>query len=90
MEEKRLSEILEKIRAGLTDEEKAKVAGCKDNNELFELLCKMGVALPDELLDYAAGGFVWKKPEPQPGSSDQKDGKTSEKPDPFKQPKRFF
>lgn len=92
MEEKRFNEMLEKILAGLTDEQKAKVAGCKDSNELFGLLGEMGAALPDELLDCAAGGFVWKNPGLGTGTTDQNNGQTTEKPDPFtpSQPKRFF
>ena len=91
MEEKKFNEILEKVLAGLTDEQKAKAAECKDEGELCELLGKMGVALPDELLDDAAGGFVWSNPGLVFGGSDQNDDKTTEDPDPFvTQPKRLF
>ena len=91
MEEKKFNEILEKVLAGLTDEQKAKAAECKDEGELCELLGKMGVALPDELLDDAAGGFVWINPGLVTGGSDQNDGKTTGGPDPFvTQPKRLF
>ena len=91
MEEKKFNEILEKVLAGLTDEQKAKAAECKDVGALCELLGKMGVALPDELLDDAAGGFVWNNPGLVIGGSDQNDGKTTGGPDPFvTQPKRFF
>ena len=85
------NEILEKVLAGLTDEQKAKAAECKDEGELCELLGKIGVALPDELLDDAAGGFVWTNPGLVFGGSDQNDDKTTEDPDPFvTQPKRLF
>ncbi len=91
MEEKKFNEILEKVLAGLTGEQKAKAAECKDEGELCELLGKMGVALPDELLDDAAGGFVWSNPGLVFGGSDQNDDKTTVDPDPFvTQPKRFF
>ena len=92
MEENRFNEMLSEVLAGLTDEQKTKVAGCKDNNEVLELLGKMGIALPDELLDSAAGGFVWKNPGLGVGESDQNDGKKTETSDPFatKQIKRFF
>ena len=91
MEEKKFNEILEKVLAGLTDEQKAKAAECKDEGELCELLGKMGVALPDELLDDAAGGFVWSNPGLVFGGSDQNDDNTTGDPDPFvTQPKRFF
>ena len=83
MEEKKFNEILEKVLAGLTDEQKAKAAECKDEGELCELLGKMGVALPDELLDDAAGGFVWSNPGLVFGGSDQNDDKTTGDPDPF-------
>ena len=91
MEEKKFNEILEKVLAGLTDEQKAKAAECKDEGELCELLGKMGVALPDELLDDAAGGFVWSNPGLVFGGSDQNDDNTTGDPDPFvTQPKRLF
>ena len=91
MEEKKFNEILEKVLAGLTDEQKAKAAECKDEGELCELLEKMGVALPDELLDSAAGGFVWSNPGLVTGGPDKNDGKTTGSPDPFMtQPKRIF
>jgi len=92
MEEKKFNKILEKVLAGLTDEQKAKAAECKDEGELCELLEKMGVALPDELLDDAAGGFVWTNPGLVIGGSYQNDGKTTGNPDPFtpSKPKRIF
>ena len=91
MEEKKFNEILEKVLEGLTGEQKAKAAECKNEGELCEFLEKMGVALPDELLDDAAGGFVWSNPGLVFGGSDQNDDKTTEDPDPFvTQPKRLF
>ena len=57
----------------------------------FEVVEKLHVALPDELLDSAAGGFVWTNPGLVIGGSDQNDDKTTEDPDPFvTQPKRLF
>ncbi len=56
MENKDLSEQMTEILNGLTDEQKEKVKACKDTNELVAKLGEMGVALPDELLDAAAGG----------------------------------
>ena len=91
MEEKKFNEILEKVLEGLTGEQKAKAAECKDQGELCKFLEKMGVALPDELLDGAAGGFVWNNPGLVIGGSDQNNGKTTGDPDPFvTQPKRIF
>ena len=58
MEEKKMNELLAGVMNGLTAEQKEKAAACKDNQELIALLGDMGVALPDELLDDAAGGFV--------------------------------
>ena len=83
MEEKKFNEIMKKVLAGLTDEQKAKAAGCKNEGELCELLGKMGVALPDELLDGAAGGFIWKNPGLGNSESGQNGGKTNEDSDPF-------
>ena len=92
MEEKKFNKILEKVLAGLTDEQKAKAAECKDSSELVALLGEMGAALPDELLDNTAGGFVWKKPETGTGTSDPNAGQGAGSPDPFtpQKPKRIF
>lgn len=92
MEEEKYNKILEKVLAGLTGEQKAKAAECKDEGELCELLEKLGVALPDELLDGAAGGFVWNNPGLVIGGSDQNDGQATGNPDPFtpSKPKRIF
>ena len=58
MDEKKINELLEGVMAGLTDEQKAKASACKDTKELLDLLGDLGVELPDELLDSAAGGFM--------------------------------
>ena len=56
-----MDEKVEKVLNGdcdiLTDEQKEKARACKDLGELTACLSQMGVALPDELLDAAAGGF---------------------------------
>ncbi len=62
MEEKTFNEMMNEVLAELTDEQKSKIAECKDTNEVFDELGKMGIALPDEMLDGAAGGFSWKNP----------------------------
>lgn len=59
MEEKKFKELLAGVLAGLTDEQKAKTASCKDTKELIAKLGEMNVALPDELLEEAAGGYIW-------------------------------
>ena len=56
MENKKLSELIEKALAGLTKEQKEKAQACKTMGELTALLGDLGVALPDEVLDAAAGG----------------------------------
>jgi len=92
MEEKKFNEILEKVLEGLTGEQKAKAAECKDVGELCELLGKMGVALPDELLDDAAGGFVWTNPGLGTGTFVLNNDQGTEGSDPFnvQQSKRIF
>ncbi len=57
MEDNTLNEALERVIASLTEEQKEKVKDCKDINELTVLLGKLGVELPDELLDDVGGGF---------------------------------
>ena len=59
MEEKKIKELLAGVLAGLTDEQKEKAASCKDTKELIALLGEMNVSLPDELLEEAAGGYIW-------------------------------
>ena len=56
MENEKLNELLGKVYASLTDEQKEKAKDCKDVNEFISTLGEMGVALPDELLDAVAGG----------------------------------
>ena len=56
MENEKLNEILGKVYASLTDEQKEKAKDCKDVNEFISALGEMGVALPDELLEAVAGG----------------------------------
>lgn len=56
MEDKKLNDLLRDIWDSLTDEQKEKAKACKDVNELTKCLSEMGVELPDELLDAAAGG----------------------------------
>ncbi len=58
MDEKKFNEILNGVIAGLSKDQKAKVSACKNSGEVLDLLSKMGVALPDELLDEASGGFI--------------------------------
>ena len=57
MENNKRNESLERVIASLTEEQKEKVAACKDTNELTALLGELGVELPDELLDDVGGGF---------------------------------
>ena len=92
MEEKKFNELLTKVMAELTDEQKAKAAECKDEGELCELLGKMGVALPDELIDCVAGGFVWKNPGLGTGTLGLNNDQGTEGSDPFnvQQSKRIF
>ena len=58
MDENKMNELLAGVVSGLSGELKEKAMACKDNGELIALLSEMGVALPDELLDNAAGGFI--------------------------------
>ena len=57
MENNKRNESLERVIASLTEEQKEKVAACKDMNELTALLGELGVELPDELLDDVGGGL---------------------------------
>lgn len=56
MTEERLNELLAEVLSGLTDEQKEQCKACADLKELMALAGKLGFALPDELLDAAAGG----------------------------------
>ena len=58
MDEKKLNDLLGSFIASLTDEQREKAKACKDLNELTALLGNLGVPLPDELLDEAAGGVL--------------------------------
>ena len=57
MKNQKLNEMLKGIYDDLTDEQKEKAKACKTIDELTALLGEMGIALPDELLDAAAGGL---------------------------------
>ncbi len=57
MDNKELSELLGRVIASLTDEQKEKVKGCETVDQLMAKLSEMGVELPDELLDQVGGGF---------------------------------
>ena len=59
MEEKKLKELLAEVLNGLTDEQKEQLTACTTVQEYLELAGKLGVSLPDELLDAAAGGTLW-------------------------------
>ena len=61
MDENKMKELLAGVVSGLSGELKEKAAACKDSGELIALLSELGVALPDELLDDAAGGFFAQK-----------------------------
>ena len=61
MDENKMKELLAGVVSGLSGELKEKAAACKDSGELIALLSELGVALPDELLDDAAGGFIPQK-----------------------------
>ncbi len=53
---KDLKERMIGILQYLTDEQKEKMKACKSPDQIIALLSKMGVELPDELLDTVAGG----------------------------------
>jgi len=57
-DEKSFHGILRTVFDSLTDEQKKTVTSCKDGEELIAMLGKIGVALPDELLDAVAGGAL--------------------------------
>ncbi|MBQ7670400.1 MAG: hypothetical protein IJS45_06740 [Clostridia bacterium] len=63
MEEKKLNQLLLSAWNGLSDGQKKRVKECKNMNGQITLLCEMGVAMPDELLDSVSGGT----PRPNPG-----------------------
>ena len=57
MEEKKITEIIEKISVSLSDELKEKAKECRNLDELIIFAGKEGIELPDELLESAAGGY---------------------------------
>lgn len=61
MDEK-MKEAFKKFCSKLTDEQKEKVKDCKTWDEVMDFAGKEGVELPDEFLDFVAGGFKidWK------------------------------
>ena len=61
MENKNLRDQMSELLNGLTEEQKEKAKACKTPEELMVFWGKLGVALPDELLDAVAGGtlFEW-------------------------------
>ena len=56
MENKDLQEKMAELLNGLTDAQKEKAKACQTMEELTAFLGGLGIALPDELLDAAAGG----------------------------------
>ena len=55
--DQKMKELMANLLNSLTDEQKEKAKACKNVGELTALLGEMGIALPDELLDAAAGGL---------------------------------
>ena len=58
-EEKTLIESLKGLYDSLTDEQKEKAKACTTADELMVLAGEEGIELPDELLDAAAGGYLF-------------------------------
>ena len=54
-----LNKALKDLWDSLTDEQKEKAKACKSMDELTALAGRMGVELPDELLDQVAGGSIF-------------------------------
>ena len=58
-----MDEKIKDVLEGLTDAQKEAAKACRTGNELAAFLSGLGVELPDELLESAAGGFepgrVW-------------------------------
>ncbi len=54
-----LNEALKSMWDSLSDEQKEKAKECKTMDELMLCAGKMGIELPDELLDTVAGGLKW-------------------------------
>ena len=55
---KEINEALKKILDSLSDEQKEKAKACRTAEELLKLAQDAGIALPDELLEAAAGGII--------------------------------
>ena len=55
MNEEKLQALLD----SLPDEQREKVAACKNSDELLALLGELGVELSDELMDKIAGGGAY-------------------------------
>lgn len=55
-----LNKALEGLWDSLTDEQREKAKACKTLDELTALAGKLGVELPDEMLDSVAGGVIVK------------------------------
>ncbi|MCR5399142.1 MAG: hypothetical protein K6E68_06370 [Lachnospiraceae bacterium] len=53
-----LNEALQKMWDSLTDEQKEQAKECKTMDELTTLAGRMGIELPDELLEQIAGGII--------------------------------
>ncbi len=53
-----LNEALKGMWDSLTEEQKEKAKECKSMDELMALAGRMGVELPDELLENVAGGII--------------------------------
>ena len=49
---------LKELWDSLTDEQKEKAKECKSTDELTALAGRMGIELPDEMLDSVAGGMI--------------------------------
>ena len=57
-----LNEALKGMWDSLTDEQREKAKQCQSMDELMQLAGKLGVELPDEVLDAVAGGIARRKP----------------------------
>ncbi|MBR4204494.1 MAG: hypothetical protein IKQ92_03360 [Clostridia bacterium] len=61
MEDKtKLAETLKSVWSSLTDEQKAKAAECKTMDELLKVAGEECIELPDEVLEAAAGGYIYR------------------------------
>ena len=54
-------QAFKEIYDSLTDEQKEKAKKCKTTDELLKLAAEEGVELPEELLDAAAGGYLFQE-----------------------------